>query len=1025
MPSPPPELYALIERFDRNRDAYRSGRYNEEQARVELINPLFEALGWDVRNTSGNAEAYKDVVHEDAVKVGSLTKAPDYSFRIGGARKFFLEAKKPATNIRHDPAPAYQLRRYAWSAKLPLSILTDFEELAVYDCRVRPDKTDKPSTARIQYLTYEQYLDRWDDLASVFSKDAILKGSFDKYAEGTRGKKGTAEVDDAFLSEIEGWRDVLARHLALRNPSLTRRELNYVVQATIDRIIFLRICEDRGIEPYGQLQALLNGQNLYGRLTEVFRRADDRYNSGLFHFHPEKGRAEAPDEVSLGLNIDDKVLKDIISRLYYPDSPYEFSVLPADILGQVYEQFLGKVIRLTPGHQAKVEDKPEVKKAGGVYYTPTYIVDYIVQHTVGKLLEGKTPPQVSTLRILDPACGSGSFLIVAYQRLLDWHQKWYTENDPRRYARSKQPVIYLGRQGEWRLTTAERKRILVNNIYGVDIDPQAVEVTKLSLLLKVLEGESGETLARQMEMFQERALPDLSHNIQCGNSLIGPDFYQSNPTQANLFNDEEERYRINAFDWQAAFPEVMKAGGFDAVIGNPPYIRIQALKEWAPVEVEFYKQRYLAASKGNYDIYVVFVEKGLSLLNQQGRLGFILPHKFFNSQYGTPLRGLIAGGKHLSEVIHFGDQQVFAGATTYTCLMFLDKAGSDQCRVEKVADLQQWRIDGQAVHGDIPAGRIAVTEWNFTIGTGSDLFEKLQSMPVKLGDVAERIFQGLVTGADPVFVFLSDNGKFHSEATGKQYQIESGLMHPLCKGSQNIRRYRVSDVSKYILFPYEVTVSRARLLTEQEIRDGYPAASAYLAENRRLLESRERGSWKHDHWYAFGRSQNLTQMEQAKILTPSIASSASFTFDGDGRYYFLGSGGGGGGGYGVTLKRGNSQRYEYILGVLNSHLLDWLVKRISTRFRGGYFAYNRQYIEQLPVRTIDFADPVDVARHDQMVALVERMLALHRDLAAARTAQDKTMLQRQIEATDREIDRLVYELYGLTDEEIGIVEGRV
>jgi len=366
----PKEISELVERFDRNREAYRSAQYNETQLRREFIDPFFKALGWDIDNEKGYAEAYKDVIHEDAIKVGGATKAPDYCFRVGGARKFFLEAKKPAVNLMEDINPAYQLRRYAWSAKLPLSILTDFEEFAVYDCRFPPQPNEKPSTARTLYLTYPDYVSGWEEITSVFSREAVLQGSFDKYAESSKGKRGNTEVDEAFLKEIETWREVLARNLALRNPMLTQRELNFAVQRTIDRIIFLRMCEDRGIEPYGQLQALLNGENTYARLRYLYGIADDRYNSGLFHFKLEKERAEAPDGLTLTLTIDDRILKDIIRRLYYPESPYEFSVLGADILGNVYEQFLGKVIRLTAGHRAVVEEKPEVKKAGGIYYTP-------------------------------------------------------------------------------------------------------------------------------------------------------------------------------------------------------------------------------------------------------------------------------------------------------------------------------------------------------------------------------------------------------------------------------------------------------------------------------------------------------------------------------------------------------------------------------------------------------------------------------------------------------------------------------
>jgi len=416
------QVEGLVERFASNLDVYKRDEYKEERVRVEFINPFFEALGWDVANVRGYAEQYKDVVHEDAIKVSGATRAPDYCFRVGGVRKFFLEAKKPSVPVKGDVGPAYQLRRYAWSAKLPLSILTDFEEFAVYDCRQRPKPTDKVSVGRIMYLTFDQYLDRFDDVYSVFARESVLKGSFDRYVQETRRKRGTTEVDVEFLKEIEGWRDTLARNIALRNPALSVHELNFAVQRTIDRIIFLRMCEDRGIEDYGSLLGLTGGPQIYARLREVYRQADEKYNSDLFDFQA--------DTLTTSLTLDDKVLKRILGGLYYPECPYEFSVLPTEILGQVYEQFLGKVIRLTPGHRAKVEEKPEVKKAGGVYYTPTYIVEYIVQGTVGKLVEGKTPRQVSKVRVLDPACGSGSFLLGAYQYLLDYHIQWYEAHDP-------------------------------------------------------------------------------------------------------------------------------------------------------------------------------------------------------------------------------------------------------------------------------------------------------------------------------------------------------------------------------------------------------------------------------------------------------------------------------------------------------------------------------------------------------------------------------------------------------------------
>ncbi|MEJ7842242.1 MAG: N-6 DNA methylase, partial [Rubrobacter sp.] len=1022
--SVPGGLHELVERFDRDRASYRSGAYNEAQARVDFINPLLGLLGWDVDNRQGLPEAYREVVYEDRVKVGGGTKAPDYGFYASGRRRFFLEAKKPSVDIHDDIAPAVQLRRYAWSARLPLSLLTDFEELAVYDCRPEPQKGDGPAVARLEFFTYDRYPEPavWDGIYSTFSREAVLDGSLEKYAEKNKRRRGTETVDAAFLREIEGWRDALARNFAFRN-DLNGRGLNFAVQMTIDRIIFLRMAEDRGIEEYGRLLGLTNGPNVYGRLRELFREADDRYNSGLFHFRRERGRDEEPDDLTLSLNVDDEVLRGIIRGLYYPESPYEFSVLPVDVLGQVYEQFLGKVIRLEDGpggHNAVVEEKPEVRKAGGVYYTPTYIVDYIVEKTVGKLLEGKRPgPRggASRLKIVDPACGSGSFLIGAYRYLLDWHRDRYVEDGPEKWSK----VLYRGPGDQWHLTIDEKRRILLNNIHGVDIDPQAVEVTKLSLLLKVLEGESEASLATQLRMFQERALPDLDRNIKCGNSLIGPDFYEN---EQMILLDEDEHYRINVFDWKTNFPQVFDGDnpGFDAVIGNPPYIRIQGLKEFAPIEVEHYKRAYRSAGKGNYDIYVVFVERGLQLLNKDGTLGYILPHKFFNAKYGAPVRELISSGKHLSKVIHFGDKQVFAGATTYTALLFLDKAPHEEFRFEKVDDLTAWRTTGEATEGPVPAATAIAQDWNFVIGSDAALFQRLQEMPVRLGDVAS-LFVGLQTDADDVFILeelYRENGNVlcQSRSTGAQHWFEDNHLKAFLKGSLNIRRYRLTDVTKRLIFPYEIENDKSVLIGNERYHQQYPLTWSYLEQNKERLSNRNKGKLGLS-WYGYVYKKNHTRFDSPKLLVPSIATGSSFASDLEGAYYFVGSGGGGGGGYGVTMVNKPRNEYLYLLGLLNSTLSSFVLRLISTPYSGGYLALNRQYIEQLPIRSIDFSDRKDVARHDRMVELVERMLSLQERMAGARIGRERTVIGHQIEATDRQIDRLVYELYGLTEEEIG------
>jgi type I restriction-modification system DNA methylase subunit len=370
------------------------------------------------------------------------------------------------------------------------------------------------------------------------------------------------------------------------------------------------------------------------------------------------------------LKLDDEALKEILSGLYYPRCPYEFSVMPPELLGNVYEQFLGKVIHLTEFHRARVEEKPEVRKAGGVYYTPQYIVDYIIQNTLGKLCDGKTPKEIETIRILDPACGSGSFLLGAYKFLLAYHRDWYTNDGPQKHRNE----IYQGRGGQWFLSTVEKKRILLNNIYGVDIDMQAVEVTKLSLLLKVLEDENSETLAQTLRARHERALPDLDGNIKCGNSLIGPDFYDSKATNKL---SEEERHRINAFDWLAEFPAIFatakgvkKGDHFNVIVGNPPYIF--ARDEGFTEQEKAYFAKMFSHQQYQLNTFALFTEQAYKLLAVGGRLGFIIPNNWLSIVTMKTFRDFLVGST-ADFVIVNNLYKVFSGANVDTSLITFQK----------------------------------------------------------------------------------------------------------------------------------------------------------------------------------------------------------------------------------------------------------------------------------------------------------------------------------------------------------------
>jgi hypothetical protein len=985
----PDAIKRLIERFDQQSDQVRSPDYNETQLRIDFVNPLFAALGWDIDNQQGFAEQYREVVHEDRVKVAGQTKAPDYSFRVGGSRKFFLEAKKPFVNLKTAWEPAYQLRRYGWSAKLAVSILTDFEEFAIYDCRIAPKQFDKPATARRDYMTYREYPERWDFLEGTFSKRAVLQGEFDRYCQAAKGR-GREEFDDTFLEEIEEWRKALATNLAMRNDSLDESSLNFAVQRIIDRIIFLRMAEDRGTETVAQLQALLNGESTYSRLGKLFRDADARYNSGLFHFAVEKGRDEQPDTLTPGLDIDDATLKKIIKRLYYPESPYEFTVVTADILGSVYERFLGKVITLTDGHRAKIEEKPEVRKAGGVYYTPTYIVDYIVKNTVGKLLEGKTPKEAAKLKVLDPACGSGSFLIGAYQFLLDWHLVQYTQGEAKKFATGKSAVLRPGLSGDWRLTIAERKRILLDNIHGVDLDGAAVEVTKLNLLLKCLEGETSQTLGFQQRIWHERALPDLGHNILCGNSLIGTDIMAS---EAWKEMGEEEKRRINPFDYERAFPKAFKQGGFDAVIGNPPYVRMEGF-----VPSKIYLAAHYRSHEERADLYSYFLEKGLSLVREDGIVGDIVSNKFIRAKYGRPLRSLISERASVCEIADFAGADVFRGATVRTVVLLMTPKGDVEkparyvpvpspATVEAFATAQQSVSDHAQQHGvELAADALGAGEWRLTASRNSRLVMRLRGSCTTLAEaLKQRALFGCKTGCNEAFI-IDDAQR---RAIDPRHRISKRILF-----GKDIRRYAVNFAGRYVIYFHP----------DKDPKD-YPAARTHLARFRDRLDARAGGQ---EWWELQQPAVNLLQFERVpKIVYPIIANECRFVLDESG---FL-----------INDKAFILPTADLaLLGILNSRVANFYFSEVCAALEGKndrYLEFRAQYVDQFPVPA-----KMAAAIRNRLISAVNKMGSLQSALSTERLPPRREQLEREIDATDRQIDQLVYELYDLSAEEILIVE---
>lgn len=981
---------------------------NETETRRYYIDKFFEALGWDV----GNEKGKREVIHEDIVKVKGKTKFPDYGFYFKGKRVFFVEAKDTKVDIKNDSRPAFQLRSYAWSAKLGVSILTDFEEFAVYDCTVRPKENDRTEAARIKYFTYEDYLKEgvFDYIYDLFERENVANGSLDAYSENLCNRKGSETVDVHFLSTLDELRTKLAVVISKLNREMSEKDINYAVQQIIDRIIFLRVAEDRNVENYGLLALAnpknkneddfknygFNGENsYYENLNYIFDRANEKYNSGLFD----------EDAIVRNLNIDDKTIKDIIDELYTPKNPYQFSVIPVEIIGNAYEQFLGKTISIDKNHKAVIELKPEVRKAGGVYYTPEYIVDYIVANTVGEAIKDKTPDEIVNIKILDPACGSGSFLLGAYKYLLNYHKEYFLKNKTKKYMGSRYEIIdESGNLALW-----VRKQILINNIFGVDIDSNAVEVAKLSLLLKSFEDSFNVNEYGQGSLLNEKILPSLDNNIKCGNSLIGNDFYES-----HLDLDDATLYKINCFDWNSKFRDIMKTGGFDVVIGNPPYVKIQTMMESSPLSVETLKQTYKSASSGNIDIYLCFVEKAFELLKPTGEMGYILPHKFFKVDMGENLREIISNKKALKKVVYFGENQIFDNATTYTCLLFLSNEEQNNfklLRFDENVDVKEKLID--ATFETFPINIITKDNWNFYDNDTLSIIEKLKNYKTVLKDITKKIFQGLATSADDIYVLQGgeeNNGivKTYSKSLDREIEIERGFVKPFLLG-KDLKRYAELIPTRWVIFPYKLVDNLLSLYTSKEIMENFPKAWEYLKENKKELESREHGRFKNT-WWQYSRPQNLNEFEHKKISFPDINMRMQAVIDDKNLYHTTTI-------YSIVFNEKAIYNINVYMGIFNSKLFTYYVKKTGTILRGNTTRFKPQYINDFPIADID------KNTEENLIKLVDNIMELNKKLSSEKNPNTIDILNSRIETIDRKINSIVYELYNLNSQEIAIIEG--
>ncbi|MCX7001554.1 MAG: Eco57I restriction-modification methylase domain-containing protein, partial [Candidatus Sumerlaeota bacterium] len=570
-------------------------------------------------------------------------------------------------------------------------------------------------------------------------------------------------------------------------------------------------------------------------------------------------------------------------------------------------------------------------------------------------------------------------------------------------------------------STSEKKRILINNIFCVDIDSQAVEVTKLSLLLKAMEGETDASIKTQLMLFNERVLPSLENNIKCGNSLIGPDFYDG-----QLELEPREERKIKPFDWKEEFKEVFAHGGFDCVIGNPPYLRIQGLQENYKNQIEYFIQKYKSAVK-RFDLYILFLEKGFNLLKKDGLLGYICPHKFINSDFGSGIREFFIQSSAPERFISFGNNLIFEQAATYTGIFILSKNDNQNFYYYEFPNLKPSDIKNNLENlkehdfTEYNTSYFTKNQWILTCSSVQNILNKIKQS-FTLGQVFENILQGVVTGADDIYFLKKISNKedkiveVFSIEENSNIKIEKEILKPMLKG-ENVKRYKYPDFNYYCIYPYKIENNKTKILEEKELSLLYPLAYEYLKKYKNELKDlRIKFKTNPKYWYSCHRSRDMNLFEKNRIITPYLSLGCNMTLSKKGIYHNTKV-------YSLIPNQKFNDNLFYWLGIFNSKLMWWFIKNTSSVFRGGYFTFSTDYLYNFPIKIIDFSNPEDKSMHNEIVKNVDIMLSLNKELNETKLPDRHMQIESRIKYTDKKIDSLVYKLYNLTEDEIKIVEG--
>lgn len=969
------QLQELIDLYNSNHDYYISNRYNESQCRLEFIDKFFECLGWDVQNNQGKKPQLKEVTVESYEQ--ELGK-PDYTFNLNGRSVFFVEAKKPHVDIKTDKDPCFQAKRYGWSAKHKIVILTNFENLIIYDTSVMPKPDDEINNNLVGIYNYKEYYDKFDEIYSMISKEIIYNGTYETLFNSNDSIR--LNVDEFFLKQINDWRLELGNFLYKKEKNI--KNINFEIQTIINQIVFLRICEDRNLPLYKTLaKSTSKDETLQSELLKLLTISDRTYNSGIFK-----------NKELLQL-FDKSIIKNIITSLYYPISPYDFTVISSDILGEIYELFLSETLVEDNGVLRLKAKKENLNRS--IVTTPFEIVKYMTEKSMEKIIVGKSPNEIKKMKFADIACGSGIFLTNMLEYIINYCENWYEDN--KEFSKLEKT-----NNNSYKLPYIEKRELLSSCIYGNDIDIQAVEVSKFSLLLKVLENESINTVIDINPI-----LPSLDMNVEFGNSLI--DF--------NMAPSTDDYIELNPFSWNLVSPGLK----FDLIIGNPPYVKTSDMKNLlTEKEMNIYKEKYKTAYK-QFDKYFLFIERAISLLKDNGKLCYIVPNKFMKVASGKELRNLIANNNYLELLIDFNYQQVFINQTIYTCIIMLNKEGNNQFEYNYITDYNNWKLNNLSEQNIIfNSNEIDDKIWILSndLKKMNDL-KKLFSNSLLLSEIATP-FNGVQTSLNNIYVIkgneiIDDNEKYlEFIKNDKKYKVEKNLLkryyQPITMQEKNVKTYDPLYTDKYIIFPYNENGELINI-------DDFPKFKNYVETFYNIIaprqvtgnsQGRDVPNSNTSNWYQYGRTQALTEFNnQDKLIVGVMSKEPMFMFDNNNLVI---QSGGTAGYCGIKLKEDSPYSLEFLQAYLSHPIMTSVMECLGSDFEGGFYSRGTVVLNILPIIKINFDDEKEKELYYSINSKVKSINEINDKIMNNEDIQSLEIINRMKSNLIKEINDDIYTL---------------